>query len=77
MSTYAIPHATSAVLARQILKQEGIQIPVVTTLHGTDITIVGRDPSFQPVVNYSINRIRWRHCCFRFSCVTRRFAVLM
>lgn len=52
---YAIPHATSAVLARQILEKEGIRVPVVTTLHGTDITIVGRDPSFKPVVNYSIN----------------------
>lgn len=52
---YAIPHATSAVLARQILAADGINIPVVTTLHGTDITIVGRDPSFKPVVNYSIN----------------------
>ncbi|NNE46227.1 MAG: N-acetyl-alpha-D-glucosaminyl L-malate synthase BshA [Rhodothermales bacterium] len=53
---YAIPHATSAVLARQILGCEDYEIPVVTTLHGTDITIVGRDPSFQPVVNYSINQ---------------------
>ncbi len=53
---YAIPHATSAVLARQILASEGVHIPVVTTLHGTDITIVGRDPSFKPVVNYSINQ---------------------
>ncbi|NQV74383.1 N-acetyl-alpha-D-glucosaminyl L-malate synthase BshA [bacterium] len=52
---YAIPHATSAVLARQILALEGIRIPIVTTLHGTDITIVGQDPSFAPVVNYSIN----------------------
>ena len=52
---YAIPHATSAVLARQILASEGIHIPVVTTLHGTDITIIGQDPSFAPVVNYSIN----------------------
>ena len=50
---YAIPHATSAVLARQILQQDGIHIPIVTTLHGTDITIVGRDPSFSPVVAYS------------------------
>ena len=50
---YAIPHATSAVLARQILQQDGIHVPVVTTLHGTDITIVGRDPSFSPVVAYS------------------------
>jgi N-acetyl-alpha-D-glucosaminyl L-malate synthase BshA len=53
---YAIPHATSAVLAREILEQEGYRVPVVTTLHGTDITIVGRDPSFKPVVNYSINQ---------------------
>ncbi len=53
---YAIPHATSAVLARQILEAEGFRIPIVTTLHGTDITIVGRDPSYQPVVNYSINQ---------------------
>lgn len=52
---YAIPHATSAVLARQILAKEGIHIPIVTTLHGTDITIVGQDPSFAPVVAYSIN----------------------
>ena len=52
---YAVPHATSAVLARQILSQENIHVPVVTTLHGTDITIVGQDPSFAPVVNYSIN----------------------
>lgn len=52
---YAIPHATSAVLARAILAKEGIHVPVVTTLHGTDITIVGQDPSFAPVVNYSIN----------------------
>ncbi len=53
---YAIPHATSAVLARQILAEQGIRIPVVTTLHGTDITLVGRDPSFAPVVKYSMNQ---------------------
>lgn len=52
---YAIPHATSAVLARQILACEGIRIPVVTTLHGTDITLVGQDPSFTPVVTHAIN----------------------
>lgn len=52
---YAIPHATSAVLARQILATEGIPVPVVTTLHGTDITLIGQDPSFAPVVTYSIN----------------------
>ncbi len=53
---YAIPHATSAVLARQILACEDYEVPIVTTLHGTDITIVGRDPAYQPVVNYSINQ---------------------
>ena len=52
---YAIPHATSAVLARDILQKESISIPVVTTLHGTDITIVGQDASYTPVVTYSIN----------------------
>lgn len=52
---YAIPHATSAVLARQILACEGIRVPVVTTLHGTDITLVGQDPSFAPVVTHAIN----------------------
>ncbi len=52
---YAIPHATSAMLARQILAREKLCVPVVTTLHGTDITIVGQDPSFAPVVAYSID----------------------
>ena len=53
---YAIPHATSALLARQILDTQGERVPIVTTLHGTDITLVGQDPSFRPVVNYSINQ---------------------
>ncbi len=53
---YAIPHATSAVLARQILEQQGAYVPVVTTLHGTDITLVGRDASFESVVCYSIEQ---------------------
>jgi N-acetyl-alpha-D-glucosaminyl L-malate synthase BshA len=52
---YAIPHATSAFLAKQILKQQGLDIPVITTLHGTDITIVGKDPSLRPVITFSIN----------------------
>ena len=52
---YAIPHATSAILARAILRSHGIEVPVVTTLHGTDITIVGQDPTFAPVVTYSID----------------------
>jgi N-acetyl-alpha-D-glucosaminyl L-malate synthase BshA len=53
---YAIPHATVAFLAKQILLDEGIYIPVVTTLHGTDITLVGSDRSFAPVVAFSINQ---------------------
>lgn len=53
---YAIPHASSAFMAKQILAQEGIHIPVITTLHGTDITLVGKDASFEPVVTFSINQ---------------------
>ena len=53
---YAIPHASAALLAKQILKTEGIEIPIITTLHGTDITLVGKDPSYEPVVTYSINQ---------------------
>jgi L-malate glycosyltransferase len=52
---YAIPHASAAFMAKQILKTKGIYIPVITTLHGTDITLVGRDPSYEPVVTFSIN----------------------
>ena len=52
---YAIPHATSAVLARDILRGKGLRIPVVTTLHGTDITLVGKDPGFKPVVEHAID----------------------
>ena len=53
---YAIPHASAAYMAKQILKTEGIDIPVITTLHGTDITLVGKDPSYEPVVTFSINQ---------------------
>lgn len=52
---YAIPHASSAYLAKQILRSQGIHIPFITTLHGTDITLVGRDPAFGPVITFSIN----------------------
>jgi N-acetyl-alpha-D-glucosaminyl L-malate synthase BshA len=52
---YAIPHASAAYMAKQILKTHGIVIPVVTTLHGTDITLVGKDASYEPVVTFSIN----------------------
>jgi N-acetyl-alpha-D-glucosaminyl L-malate synthase BshA len=53
---YAIPHASAAYMAKQILKTQGIEIPVITTLHGTDITLVGKDPSYEPVVTFSINQ---------------------
>ena len=53
---YAIPHASAAYMAQQILKDQGVKIPFVTTLHGTDITLVGKDPSFEPVINFSINK---------------------
>lgn len=53
---YAIPHAAAAVFAKQILAQHGLHLPVVTTLHGTDITLVGKDPTYEPVVSYSINQ---------------------
>ncbi|WP_205502872.1 N-acetyl-alpha-D-glucosaminyl L-malate synthase BshA [Rufibacter psychrotolerans] len=53
---YAIPHASAAFMAKQILQTKGIQIPVITTLHGTDITLVGKDASYEPVVTFSINQ---------------------
>ncbi len=53
---YAIPHASAAYMAQQILKDEGIHIPFITTLHGTDITLVGKDPSFEPVITFSIKK---------------------
>lgn len=53
---YAIPHASAAFMAKQILATYGIQIPVVTTLHGTDITLVGNDRTYKPVVTFSINQ---------------------
>ena len=52
---YAIPHASAALLAKSILSEEGREIPVITTLHGTDITLVGREATFEPVVSWSIN----------------------
>ncbi|MBK7343866.1 MAG: N-acetyl-alpha-D-glucosaminyl L-malate synthase BshA [Saprospiraceae bacterium] len=53
---YAIPHAAIAYMAREILRAKGIYIPVITTLHGTDITLVGKNRSFAPVVEFSINQ---------------------
>ncbi len=52
---YAVPHASAAYMAKQILAEQGIQIPLITTLHGTDITLVGKDSSFQPVIEFAIN----------------------
>ncbi|TWR28191.1 N-acetyl-alpha-D-glucosaminyl L-malate synthase BshA [Mucilaginibacter achroorhodeus] len=53
---YAIPHASAAFMAKQILATYGISIPVITTLHGTDITLVGQDNTLKPVVTFSINK---------------------
>lgn len=52
---YAIPHASAAFMAKQILRKQGKHIPVITTLHGTDITLVGKDKTYAPVVTFSIN----------------------
>ncbi|MEQ6167274.1 MULTISPECIES: N-acetyl-alpha-D-glucosaminyl L-malate synthase BshA [unclassified Ekhidna] len=52
---YAVPHASAAYMAQQILKTKGYEIPFITTLHGTDITIVGKDATNEPVVTFSIN----------------------
>jgi N-acetyl-alpha-D-glucosaminyl L-malate synthase BshA len=52
---YAIPHASAAYFAKQILRKQGRDIPFITTLHGTDITLVGRDQTYAPVVTFSIN----------------------
>ncbi len=51
---YAIPHASAAFMAKQILLKQGKKIPVITTLHGTDITLVGRDKTYSPVVTFSM-----------------------
>ena len=53
---YAIPHASAAFSAQQILKTRNIDLPFITTLHGTDITLLGKDKSFQPVIEFAINQ---------------------
>jgi len=53
---YAIPHAYAGYMAKQMLKDEGINIPMITTLHGTDITLVGSHPFYKPAVTFSINK---------------------
>ncbi len=52
---YAIPHAYAGYMAKKMLKEQGIKIPMVTTLHGTDITLVGNHPTYKPAVSFSIN----------------------
>ena len=52
---YAVPHASAAYMAKKILADQGVNIPLITTLHGTDITLVGKDASFQPVIEFAIN----------------------
>lgn len=52
---YAIPHASTAYLAKQIVAKQGMKVPFITTLHGTDITLVGKDKTYAPVVTFSIN----------------------
>ncbi len=52
---YAIPHASAALSAKQILAAQGIHIPVITTLHGTDITLLGKGKSFKSVIEFAIN----------------------
>lgn len=53
---YAIPHAYAGYMAKQMLKEEGIDLPMVTTLHGTDITLVGSHPFYKPAVTFSMNK---------------------
>ena len=53
---YAIPHAYAGYMAKKILKEENISLPMITTLHGTDITLVGNHPFYKPAVNFSINK---------------------
>ena len=53
---YAIPHAYAAYMSKKMLQEEGIYIPIVTTLHGTDITLVGSHPYYKPAVTFSINK---------------------
>jgi N-acetyl-alpha-D-glucosaminyl L-malate synthase BshA len=52
---YAIPHASAAYMAKKVLSESNIRLPFITTLHGTDITLVGKDPSFEPVITFAIN----------------------
>lgn len=81
---YAIPHASAAFMAKQILAKEGKNIPVITTLHGTDITLVGRDKTYAPVVAFSINQSdaitavseNLRDETYKIFCIEKEIAVI-
>jgi L-malate glycosyltransferase len=82
---YAIPHATSAWIAKEMLHQTNADVRVVTTLHGTDITIVGQDPSFRPITKFSIeksdgltavSRYLQRETLTTFGCTACRIEVI-
>jgi N-acetyl-alpha-D-glucosaminyl L-malate synthase BshA len=82
---YAIPHAASAWITKQMLKEEKRDIEVVTTLHGTDITIVGQDPSFHTITKFSIeksdaltavSRYLQRETLTTFGCTACRIEVI-
>jgi N-acetyl-alpha-D-glucosaminyl L-malate synthase BshA len=82
---YAIPHATSAWITKQMLREEKRDITVVTTLHGTDITIVGQDPSFHSITKFSIeksdaltavSRYLQKETMDAFGCTARRIDVI-
>ncbi len=81
---YAIPHASAAYMAKEILRMQGIIMPVVTTLHGTDITLVGKDESIKPVVSFSINHSdsvtavseHLRQETFNYFDITKEIAVI-
>ena len=82
---YAIPHATSAWIAREMLEESGSTVKILTTLHGTDITLVGQDPSFQPITKFSIEKSDGLTAVSRylrdetrsaFGCVAREIEVI-
>lgn len=81
---YAIPHASAAYMAKKILEKEGKTIPVITTLHGTDITLVGKDKTYSPVVAFSINQSdaitavsqNLKDETFRTFCIEKEIAVI-
>jgi N-acetyl-alpha-D-glucosaminyl L-malate synthase BshA len=81
---YAIPHASAAYMAKMILASQGIHIPFITTLHGTDITLLGKDPSFEPVITFAINQsdavtavsASLRDDTYRFFPVSREIQVI-